>query len=385
MGRGGSGVKAASEVSIEITFMYRGKRCRERLKLKPSSTNLKRAERHRAAILVAIENGTFDYAHTFPNSKRAEQFAKRSGDVMRVGEYLTEWLGQKEKTLKASTLNDYVKTVNNHLIPAFGDITLTNLKRGDIRAWCADMDCSNKRIANLLSPLRTALQDAFYDDLIESNPIYGWKYTKQEGPKDKAAHVDPFNLEEQRAILGALEGQAQNLIRFAFWTGMRTSELVALEWRDIDWTKQEVRVTRALTQASSEDETTKTASGTRSIKLLPDALIALDQQKQFTWELEGRVFHNPRTCEPWIGDQAIRRTLWMHALKRAGVRYRNPYQTRHTYASMMLTAGEPLAWLSSQMGHSNVLTTARIYARFIQSSQPEAGSLAVKLFTCGEI
>ena len=60
MGRAGSGVKAASETSIEITFAYRGVRCRERIKLKPTAANLKAAERHRAAILDAIAKGTFE-------------------------------------------------------------------------------------------------------------------------------------------------------------------------------------------------------------------------------------------------------------------------------------------------------------------------------------
>ena len=360
--------------------MYKGQRCRERIKLKPTPTNLKRAERHRSAILVAIENDTFNYAHTFPNSKSLAKFAKNNGEFTLIRTYLEEWLDQKQPTLKASTYNDYYKTVCNILIPVFGDILLSKLKRTDVRAWCAEQTCSNKRIANILSPLRTALQDALYDEIIETNPLYGWKYAKQEGPKDNQTHIDPFTKDEQVALLEATSGQARNLLRFAFWTGMRTSELIALEWGDIDFVNSEVRVSRALTQASKTPESTKTTSGTRTIKLLPDALFALKEQKQFTF-LEGlQIFHNPRLEEPWKGDQAIRRTLWIPALKKAGIRYRNPYQTRHTYASMMLSAGESLPWLSNQMGHSNVLTTAKIYARFIPSAQPNAGDKAIKIF-----
>ena len=233
--------------------------------------------------------------------------------------------------------------MNNILIPAFGEILLARLKRSDLRNWCAELTCSNKRIANILSPLRTALQDACYDEIIESNPLYGWKYTKQEGPKDNQSHVDPFTKDEQIAILEATSGQGRYLLRFAFWTGMRTSELIAIEWSDIDFVNNEIRVSRALTQASKTPESTKTTSGTRTIKLLPDALYALKEQKQFTFLKGLQVFNNPRLERPWEGDQAIRRTLWIPTLKRAGVRYRNPYQTRHTYASMMLSAGESTA------------------------------------------
>ena len=193
---------------------------------------------------------------------------------------------------------------------------------------------------------------------------------------------DPFTTEEQTAILEALSDEERPLIEFAFWTGLRTSELAALEWQDINWDRKQFRVERALTQAArGKAETPKTASGIRVVDLLPRAIHALKQQ----WEISsehpmGRVFLNPRTGEPWTGDQAIRKTLWAHALKRAGVRYRRQYQTRHTYASMMVSAGEPLAWVSKQMGHSDVLITARTYAQWIPQSQKEYGNKAHQLY-----
>jgi hypothetical protein len=58
--------------------------------------------------------------------------------------------------------------------------------------------------------------------------------------------------------------------------------------------------------------------------------------------------------------------------------YRRPYQTRPTYASMMVSAGEPLAWVSNQMGHASVVTTARIYAGWIPTTNSQAGMLASK-------
>ncbi|WP_245391747.1 tyrosine-type recombinase/integrase [Salinicola aestuarinus] len=89
---------------------------------------------------------------------------------------------------------------------------------------------------------------------------------------------------------------------------------------------------------------------------------------------------NPLTGDPWTGDQAIRETVWTHALKRAGVRYRRPYQTRHTFGSMMVSAGEPLAWVSRQMGHTSVITSTRIYARWIPATNSQAGMLADRLY-----
>lgn len=352
MGREGTtGVRAASNTTIEISFAYKGQRCRERIRLQPTPANMKRAARHRAAIMDAIDKGTFDYSVTFPDSPRAKEFARVPGDAFAIRGYLSNWLNDKKAEISASTHQDYTRTINNILIPAFGHMALTDLRRKHIKAWARTQTCSNKRIANILSPLRAALHDAVEDEVIEQNPLQGWTYSRKEDPKED--HVDPFTREEQAAILAALTRQGKNLIQFAFWTGLRTSELVALRWGDIDWINGVVRVRRALTQAAEKDETTKTYSGRRDVKLLEPAIEALSNQKSWTFLAGEHVFHNPRTNEPWTGDQPIRKTLWTPALRKAGVLYRNPYQTRHTYASMMLSSGEPPMWVAKQMGHAD--------------------------------
>lgn len=375
MGRDGNGVKAASETTIEITFTFNGVRCRERIKLKPTAVNLAKAERHRAAVLHAIAAGTFDYATTFPGSKNIAKFTDKP--ALTVDKYLNDWLSGKRPQIKSSTYNDYLKTVRI-INEQFGSMQLCDLKRKPIAEWARGLGCSNKRISNLISPLRAALTDAAHHELIDTNPIAGWTYKKIMPPK--SSDVEPFTRVEQELILAQLTGQGKNLIQFAFWTGLRTSEIIELEWGDIDWNRGIARVERAKTQYADEAETTKTKSGERDVKLLPPALDALKSQKAFTFLQDGKVFLNPRTGEPWTGDQAIRKTLWTPALKKAGIRYRRPYQTRHTFASMMLSAGEPLAWVSKQLGHSNVLMTAKVYATWIPDSQPEAGLKAVELF-----
>lgn len=70
---------------------------------------------------------------------------------------------------------------------------------------------------------------------------------------------------------------------------------------------------------------------------------------------------------------------------KAGVRYRRPYQTRHTYASMMLTAGEPLGWVANQLGHRDLSMLARVYGRWIKSATPYVGNKAVAMFAAEKI
>ena len=134
--------------------------------------------------------------------------------------------------------------------------------------------------------------------------------------------VDPFNRDEISAILKAAHHpQIKNLFQFAFFTGLRTSELLALEWRDIDLNRGCVRVSRAMVRKQVKG--TKTEAGLREVMLLEPALEALQAQMDFTLKEEQYIFHNPRTNQAWETDHQIRRTAWSYAIERAGVRYRN--------------------------------------------------------------
>ena len=376
MGRG-SGARAASRSSIQISFYYKGVRCRERLKLQPTKANLRYAENLKGEIENAIAKGIFDYAETFPNSTKATMFAKVVGDVIPVKKALETWLKGVKPQVERSTFIDYRNIVRNHLIPTFGDLKLSELTRTHVKDWAAEKDASRKRIANILSPLRQMLADAVDAEKIPKNPLHGWTYKKRD-PIKVRDDVDPFTLEEQTAIIANLPDQAANLFQFAFWTGLRTSELIALEWGDIDSVRGVIWVRRA--KVRGELKPPKTEAGIREVKLLPAAVAALKAQKTHTFMTGQEVFHNPRTSAPWEGDGAIRKTAWVYALRKAGVRYRRPYQTRHTYASMMLTAGENPVWVATQMGHRDWSMIIRVYGRWIPEADPNAGSKAAALW-----
>lgn len=388
MGRDGRGVKAASESSIEITFQYQGRRCRERIPLKPTPANLKRAEQHRGAILHAIATGVFDYAATFPGSQRASQYATAPGQVLSVEKYLDDWLDARKPTLKASTYQGYRSIVDGLLIPQFGAAMLSELKWPAVKTWLAklggDKPPSNKRMTNIQSCLRSALEDAVEDELLDENCMRGRHYRRQEQPVDEEDDdVDPFTPDEQKAILAALPEQTRNYAQFALWTGLRPSEQIALNWSDIDFRRGVAFIRKGITRAArGVAELPKTKAGRREVKLLGPALAAVQAQKAHTWvgaEPHGEVFRNPGTGARWSSSQAVQK-IWVTALKRATVRYRRPYQTRHTYASMMLSAGEHPMWVAKQMGHKDWAMIIRVYGKWMPSADPDAGGKAEDLF-----
>ena len=373
MARNGSGVKAASESSIEIEFQYEGERCRERVKCKPSPSNLRRLALFRDEIIDSIAIGTFDYQASFPNSKRFKAKAPLS-DNETIGHWLKVLLDRTEQTSKASTYATLTTTIKK-LDGAFGKMKLTDIKRRHVREYCEKLTCGNRQIRKLVSALRQAIECAVDDEIIDTNPLTNFSFKKIEPPKED--HVDPLTKEEVETLLNSLSGSFKHFCQFAIWTGLRTSELVALEWGDIDFIRGVARINKAKTQDASKAETTKTTSGTRDIKLLPPALDALKQQKAETFILGKEIFM--RDGKAYDGAEQIWRD-WKRALQRAGIRYRNPYQTRHTFASFMLSAGENINWLAKQMGHSQVTTTLKHYARFMPDGEDQYGLKAVERF-----
>lgn len=371
MGRRSVGVSAATKASIEIAFTFKGRPCRERVKLPPTRENLTHCRRWRESIQHEIATGTFKYAKHFPNSPRAAWFGERGGEGMTVGQLLDRWMagassGRLSKTgrpLSKAGRMSYESAIRVHLGPRFGAYAIDNLSADQVRLFLADLDVAPKTENNILTPLRQAYRWAFDEGLIESNPL----------DRVRAATVerrdpDPFTVEEIRAILEACtEPQHRSLFQFAFATGLRPSEYIALEWPDVDWDERIVRVVRA--RVRGEIKPPKTAAGRRKVDLFELAMAALTKHAQTF----GVVFLDPETGQPWPDDAPIRRA-WTAILKRAGVRYRCPYQTRHTFACMMLSAGEDPTYIAYLLGHADWAMIRKVYARYMPGVRADAGS-----------
>lgn len=358
--------------SIRMSFTWRGIRCRETVRIPPTPANVRHVQRWRDTILFEIGTNQFDYNKHFPDSPMAGRL--RPGISTRVEQALEAWLAAQKRLSAHSTYGDYCNTVRHHLVPAFGDLKLSELTKSAIKEWIGGLDCSAKRINNLLIPLRGMLADALDDGVIERNPMATVRNLK----RDTFPTPDPFTPEEIGAIFAAcLQEAHRNLWQFAFGSGLRSSELMALEWRDVDWRRNVICVRRSIVRGH-EREGTKTDAGVREVKLLPPALAALNSQKPLTSLQGGRVFLNPNTGKPFVTSKQLEK-IWGRIIRRTEVRYRNPYQTRHTYASTLLTAGEDPSWVATQMGHADWAMIRKVYARWIPELRPDAGNKAADL------
>lgn len=372
MGRKSNGVEVR-DGSIRLNFTYDGQRYRKTLlvdnkPLAPTVANRKYATRLIEEIHDKIRLGVFIMAEYFPAS------GTTSG--LTVADQLDTWLaGQRiENSTKAgySSAIKFWKAApyDDPKSGAMGDLLLRKLVSSHIKiAIASKPGLSGKTVNNYVSVLRDALELAVTDKVLRDNPVSSIKRAKYQKPTP-----DPFSAEEREKIIAKMAerhpGQVANMVEFWFWTGLRTGEMFGLAWRHVDLASGTVLVAETVVRGEEKDSTkTDTA---RTVRLNSRALAALQRQRQHTQMAEdGRVFHDPRYGVGWHEERAFRRSYWEPVLKALGMRYRRPYNCRHTYATAMLMVGMTPAFCAKQLGHS-VEMFLKTYAKWIDGDRDSA-------------
>ena len=153
---------------------------------------------------------------------------------------------------------------------------------------------------------------------------------------------------------------------------MRTGEINALRYSDIDLENMIIKVTK--TRNRGIETTPKTKSSIREVEIL-DILVPylLNHIKNFKKSNDDYVFLT-RFGLPYYPATKISVVYWQKALKTLNIEHRTLYNMRHTFASMMISSGEDILWVSSMLGHKNANITLQVYAKYIKSEKKTRGS-----------
>jgi integrase len=240
-------------------FRYEGERCREQTLLPDTPPNRKKMERALQSIEAEIKAGTFDYAASFPNSKRfkrkAEAAAAPPQPVAPVAaaaavsvaptptfrDFVSTWLAEHQVEWRRSHIKVLNSTLEGHLLPAFGDKPVGTITKSDVlnfRAKLAEKPgrigtkLSAKRINNILAVMRQVMADAA-DTHRFTSPFSNVKPLKV-----RKVDIQPFTLEEVDRILKTVRMDWRDYLQVRFLTGMRTGEVNGLKWKYVDFERR---------------------------------------------------------------------------------------------------------------------------------------------------
>jgi integrase len=328
------------------------------------------AEKHLSELLHELDTGTF----------------VKPGRTT-LAEYLRRWLQEYAKpNLSPRSFERYESITRVHLIPRLGNILLRQLTSEQLQKHYTlklNEGLSPRSVRYQHVVLHKALQTAMKWGLVARNVADG-----VDVPRARQAEMQTWDEYEVARFLEAARGSPYYaLFHTALFTGMRRSELLALQWRDIDF--HQIHVSRSLHQLRDRSYVfaqPKSAKSRRTIALSPSSVLTLrehkDRQEGIRAMLgvplrgEDLVFSTPEGGP--LRPNTVSRA-WTALASRAGVRVIRLHDARHTHASLMLKQGVHPKIVQERLGHASVQITLDTYSHVAPGLQEAAAESFDKL------
>ena len=335
--------------------------------------------------------------------------AYKEPDTITVGEWLIKWLNEYQKgAIKISTFISYEGYINNHIIPAFGNIKLLKLRVDTVNKFYKEKlnsgrcdtykdaesgelkikegGLSAKTIREMHNVLHKSFLQAVKNGIMDKNII-----ELVDPPKVSKKEIKVFTFEEQQRLMKEAQNhRLGNLILFALYTGMRRGELLGLIWSDIDFEQKHFTIKRTLNRLKSYDETNtakskitlsdpKTYASNRTIPITGQMQTILEQQ-ELMQSKEKSLIGNEYNVDGYVfcteyGTAIEPRTLHSFYKKLctiADVPQITFHAMRHTFATRALEGGIDIKTASDILGHKSVSFTMDTYMHSLLDNKRNA-------------
>ncbi len=339
-----------------ITFYHQSKRHRKSLKFDDTKANRKIAENKLIPQIVhELNTGEFFKNDNVKKVPTVDEFAKISFEMNKPH--------RRELTQK-----NHLHTYNRHIKPHFGNKKLDEIKPSAIATWQNKLleTIATKSLSFVRAVFNVIFNDAIRDEIIVKNPLKLIKKPKIIPVRD----INPFSLKEIDTILFNLKDSVKLFYAIGFYTGMRTGEIIALKWSDIDLNNNTISISRA--RRRGIESKPKTEASIRTIDIIDVLIPYIKNHQKFQLDTSDYLFNNKKKVAYKDSVEITRH--WHGFLDRLNITYRNPYQMRHTFASMMISNGEDVLWVSNMLGHTTSAMTLNKYARYIENKDKKRGT-----------
>jgi integrase len=369
-----------------LDFRFRNIRCREQTELKDSPANRKRVQNLLDRVQAEIMLGLFDYRATFPNSPNLQKLdatasviTSSSKQIPNMEVFTDLWFNENKVLWRNSYTDAVTNIIEGRIIPFFKGIRVDQISKQQVLEFRTYVCKLKKKNGDLLSPshvnrhmklLRGILLEAA-DRFAFTSSYRGIKPLKV--PK---SDITPFTTDEINLILENCREDFREYFLIRFFTGMRTAEIDGLKWKHVDFINRRIHIRETIVK--SEVTYTKNDSSQREIHMSEPVYNAFLHMKLRTHKFE-YVFVN-NAGNP-LDHNSVTKRVWYPLLRSLNLSKRNPYQMRHTAATLWLASGESPEWIANQMGHSNTEMLFRVYSRYVPNLTRQDGSAADKMFS----
>lgn len=288
---------------------------------------------------------------------------------VRLDNYLRAWLDRKRAEWAGATYILYRGYIDRIIIPALGGILLSRLSKSDVVILRDRLIADGSQpptVDKVLKTLRAALSDAVERELIDQNPA-----ARVRSPRVVAKEKYILSPEEAVLLLDTASRSSRYyaLFALAICAGMRESELFALDWEQVELSRQGyVDVVASLGVDSDGKPMRKSTKAKRSRRiLLPKiAIAALGHLERRT----GAVFTDSQGGR--LRKSNFLRREFHPLLRRAGLPRITFHSLRHVANTMLLNEGEGIAVLQQRGGWSSARMPLEVYGHLMVSAQERA-------------
>jgi len=310
------------------------------------------------------------------------------GEIVRpgkltVGKYLQQWLDGLRSTVSPNTCALYSYISHNHLIPALGNITLSQLKPQHIQSLYSD------KLAQGLSPrtvqlchvvLHKSLDNAVRTNLILRNPT-----NLVDQPRVERHEIRIMSESDISLFLDeARKTDYYSLFYVLLFTGLRRGEALSLRWDDADLIGCQLSISRTMQFINNKVtfKSPKTGSSRRQIALSPSTCVVLRLHRETQDALRHR-FGLPSVSDSdlifcqYDGKPLLPNSVthvWIKVARRCGLQGVRLHDARHTHASLLLKQGVSPKVISERLGHSSIEVTLNLYAHTTRGMQQDAAN-----------
>ncbi len=291
-----------------------------------------------------------------------DQIVQTSSGIS-VREVLRNYRKTKEPFLKPGTVEFY-KYLENRLDPIC-EYEAEKITLSDISSYLNSLKIeglSNKVIRELVCFCKSAYALAIEHELIAAHRNV---FAKVKAPAAEKFEPEPFTQAEITAIFEKLNARLCLMFWVQLCTGLRSGELIALQFGDLDYERNRIDVRR--TRRHGVENAPKTRNSMREVFMPPEVSRALASlQEARNAHKNDYVF----LTQYGLPYDDVPHEPWKQAVERAGVEYRRCYTLRHSFASQALSNNVRLSYVSAALGHASVNVTAEKYIRHM----PDANS-----------